>query len=96
MTFNRRIHVPENVGGPASCGNVERRGPHQDLRHLVTPTGVGVPPSHEELNPGTRKTGHSAGGGGPGVYWLGLDEDRTVALGGVTRVLKAGLNQVVW
>ena len=30
------------------------------------------------------------------VYWLGLDEDQTVALGGVTHVLKAGVNQVVW
>ena len=30
------------------------------------------------------------------VYWLGLDEDQAVALGGVTRVLKAGVNQVVW
>ena len=30
------------------------------------------------------------------VYWLGLEEDQTVVLGGVTRVLKAGLNQVVW
>ena len=62
LAFNRRPDVPENVGGPASCGNAERLGPHQDLRPLATPTGVGVPLSHEELNPGTRKTGHSAGG----------------------------------
>ena len=33
------------------------------------PTGVGVPLSHEDVNPRTRKTGHSAGGeaGAPGV-----------------------------
>ena len=27
LAFNRLIHVPEDVGGPASCGNAERLGP---------------------------------------------------------------------
>ena len=69
LASNRRIDVPENVGGPASCGNAERLGPHYGLRPLATPTGVGVPLSREDVNPGTRKTGHSAGGeaGAPGV-----------------------------
>ena len=62
MASNRRIDVPENVGGPASCGNAERLGPHQDLRPLATPTLVGAPLSREDMNPGTRETGHSAGG----------------------------------
>ena len=53
MASNRRIDVPENVGGPASCGNAERSGPHQDLRPLATPTGVGDRLSHEAMNPGT-------------------------------------------
>ena len=53
MASNRRIDVPENVGGPASCGNAERLGPHQGLRPLATPTGVGVRLSHEAMNPGT-------------------------------------------
>ena len=30
------------------------------------------------------------------VYWLGVREDQTVVLGGVSRILKAGLNQIVW
>ena len=30
------------------------------------------------------------------VYWLGVEEDQTVVLGGISRTLKAGLNQVVW
>ena len=30
------------------------------------------------------------------VYRLGLDEDQTVVRGGVSRTLKAGLNQLVW
>ncbi len=69
LAFNRRPDVPENVGGPASCGNAEMLGSHQDLRPLATPTVVGVPLSHEDVNPGTRKSGHSAGGedGAPGV-----------------------------
>ena len=69
MTSNRRMDATENVGGPASCGNAERRGPHQDLRPLATPAGAGVPPSREDMNPGTGETGHSAGGeaGAPGV-----------------------------
>ena len=62
MASNRRLDVPENVGGPASCGNAERPGPHQDLRLLVTPAGVGAPLSHEEMNRGTRETDHRAGG----------------------------------
>ena len=53
MVSNRRIDVPENVGGPASCGNAERSGPHQDLRPLATATEVGAPLSHEDMNPGT-------------------------------------------
>ena len=53
MASNRRIDVPENVGGPASCGNAERLGPHQGLRPLATPTGVGDRLSHEAMNPGT-------------------------------------------
>ena len=53
MAANRRIDVPENVGGPASCGNAERSDPHQDLRPLATPTGVGDRLSHEAMNPGT-------------------------------------------
>ena len=53
LVSNRRIDVPENVGGPASCGNAERSGPHQDLRSLATPTGVGDRLSHEAMNPGT-------------------------------------------
>ena len=69
LASNRRIDATENVGGPASCGNAERLGPHQDLRPLATPTGVGVPFFREDVNPGTRETGHSAGGeaGAPGV-----------------------------
>ena len=30
------------------------------------------------------------------VYWIGLEEDQTVDLGGGSRSLKAGLNQIVW
>ena len=62
MASNRRLDVPENVGGPASCGNAERPGPHQDLRLLVTPAGVAAPLSREDMNPGTRETDHSARG----------------------------------
>ena len=58
MASNRRID-PENVGGPASCGNAERPGPHQDLRPLATPTGVSAPLSHEDMNPGTGETDES-------------------------------------
>ena len=52
LASNRRIG-PENVGGPASCGNAERRGPHQDLRPLATPAGVGERLPHEDMDPGT-------------------------------------------
>ena len=58
----RRIDVPENVGGPASCGNAERLGPHQGLRPLARPTGAGAPLSLEDMSPGTRETDHGAGG----------------------------------
>ena len=58
MASNRRID-PENVGGPASCGNAERPGPHQDLRPLATPTGVGDRLSHGAMNPGTGETGEA-------------------------------------
>ena len=44
---------PRTWGGPASCGNAERLGPHQDLRPLATPTGVGDRLSREAMNPGT-------------------------------------------
>ena len=69
MASKRRLDVPENVGGPASCGNAERLGPHQGLRPLATPAGAGARRSHEEMNPGTGETDHSAGGeaGGRGV-----------------------------
>ena len=53
MASNRRIDVPENVGGPASCGNAEKSGPHQDLRPLATPAGVGERLPHEDMVPGT-------------------------------------------
>ena len=53
LASNRRIDVPENVGGPASCGNAERSGPHQDLRPLATPAGVGERLPHEDMGPGT-------------------------------------------
>ena len=42
MASERRLDVPENVGPPAPCGNAERPGPHQGLRHLATPTGPGT------------------------------------------------------
>ena len=48
MASNRCLDIPENVGGPVSCGNAERPGPHQGLRPLATPAGVGAPPSREE------------------------------------------------
>ena len=53
MASNRRLDVPENVGGPASCGNAERLGRHQDLRPLATPAGVGERLPHEDMGPGT-------------------------------------------
>ena len=53
LASNRRLDIPENVGGPASCGNAERPGPHKDLRPLATPTGAGNRLSHEAMNPGT-------------------------------------------
>ena len=62
MASNRRIDVPENVGGPASCGNAERLGPHQDLRLLATAAGAGAPLSREDMNPGTRETDYAARG----------------------------------
>ena len=69
MASKRRLDVPENVGGPASCGNAERPGPHQGLRPLATPAGAGAPLSREDMNPGTGETDHSARGeaGGRGV-----------------------------
>ena len=30
------------------------------------------------------------------VYWFGVNEDQTVVLGGASRTLKTGLNQIVW
>ena len=30
------------------------------------------------------------------AYWVGVEEDQTVVLGGATRTLRAGLNQIVW
>ena len=30
------------------------------------------------------------------AYWIGVEEDQTVVLGGATRTLRAGLNQIVW
>ena len=62
MASNIRLDVPENVGGPASCGNAERPGPHYDLRPLATPTGAGARLSREDMNPGTRATDRGAGG----------------------------------
>ena len=50
------------MGGAASCGNAERPGPHQDLRHSATATGAGATLSHEDVNLGTRETDHSARG----------------------------------
>ena len=40
MASNRRIDVPENAGGPASCGNAERPGWHQGLRPWATAAGA--------------------------------------------------------
>ena len=57
MASNRRIDVPENVGGPASCGNAERPGPHQGLRPLAAADGVTAPLSREDVNPRTGETG---------------------------------------
>ena len=62
MASDRRIDVPENMGGPASWGNAERPGPHQGLRPLATPTGMGAPLSREEMSPGARETDHGARG----------------------------------
>ena len=62
MASERRIDVPENVGGPASCGNAERPGPHYGLRPMATPDGAGVPASREGMSPGTRETDYRAGG----------------------------------
>ena len=59
LASNRRLDIPENVGGPASCGNAERSGPHKDLRPLATPTGVGAPLSHKDMDPGTGETDES-------------------------------------
>ena len=59
MAFNRRIDAPENVGGPASCGNAERPSPHQGLRSLATPAGVGERLPHEDMDPGTGETDES-------------------------------------
>ena len=69
MASNRRLDVPENVGGPASCGNAESLGPHQDLRPLAPAGRAGARPSREDMNPGTRDTDYRAGGeaGGLGV-----------------------------
>ena len=77
MPSNRRPDVPENVGGPASCGNAERLGPHQDLRPLATPTGVGVALSHEDVRPGTRETDYAARGEAyaRGVTYARADHD---------------------
>ena len=69
MASNRRLDVSENVGGPASCGNAERPGPHQGLRPLAAPAGAGALLSCEDMSPGTRETDYRAGGeaGGRGV-----------------------------
>ncbi len=73
MASKRRLDVPENVGGPASCGNAESPGPHYGLRPLATPAGVGAPLSREEMSPGTLETDHGARGeaGGRGVTHAG-------------------------
>ena len=62
MASERRIDVPENAGGPASCGNAERPGPHYGLRPSATPIGAGAPPSREGMNPGARETDNGTGG----------------------------------
>ena len=62
LASNRHLDIPENVGGPASCGNAERLGPHQDLRPLATPAGAGAPLSPEDMSPGTRETDYRASG----------------------------------
>ena len=64
---------PRTWGGPASCGNAERLGPHQGLRPLATPAPAGAPLSHEEMSPGTGETDYRAGGeaGARGVAHAG-------------------------
>ena len=42
MASERRMDVPENVGGPASCGNAERLGWHQGLRPWAKAAGAGA------------------------------------------------------
>ena len=76
LASERRIDVPENAGGPASCGNAERPGPHYGLRPSATPIGAGAPPSREDLSPGTRETDNSAGvdDGARGVTHAGAAE----------------------
>ncbi len=71
--FNRRIDVPENAGGPTSCGNAESPGPHYGLRPMAKAAGAGVPPSREEMSPRTGETDYRAGGeaGGRGVTHAG-------------------------
>ena len=80
MASERRLDVPENVGGPASCGNAERLGPHQGLRPLATPAGAGSLLSREDMSPGTRETDHGARGEGHGAG--GDDGDREVTHAG--------------
>ena len=80
LASDRRIDVPEKVGGPASCGHAERLGPHQGLRPLATPTGVGDRLSHEAMNPGTGEIDEApsvdAGPERPSVAQGGGDPER--------------------
>ena len=50
MASERRIDIPENVGGPASCGNAERLGWHQGLRPLAK--AAGAAPTAEAMHEG--------------------------------------------
>ena len=62
MASNRHLDIPENVGGPASCGNAERLSPHQGLRPLAKAAGAGALLSREDMSPGTGETDYRAGG----------------------------------
>ena len=62
LACNRRLDVPENMGGPASCGDAGRLGPGSGPEALGEPTGVRGPLSREEMNPGAREAGHGACG----------------------------------
>ncbi len=62
LASKRRLDVPERVGGPASWGNAERPGPHQDLRPLEAPVPAAASLFHKDMNPRTRETDRGAGG----------------------------------